>query len=301
LKLLSTLLLAALALTGHGQGGLGQYLQHAAAGDSSPLSEVSPPALNPAPVPVANQPLAPNVGAASAFAVDLDSGAVLFAKNANQERPIASITKIATALVILRRHDPNETVTIPKLPTYGPDDEVIGLTPGEKFKINDLLTAMLVQSANDAGDALAIIDAGNKDAFAARMNAVTSDWGIEGAHFSNPTGLQDKGNEVSAEALEKIGALSIRSQIISNLVATPVAQISNQSGKIYNLHTTDQLLSNGAFQGIKTGYTPAAGECFLGLTKINGHPVITVILGSTNRFGDTQILVDWIKQNYQWI
>jgi D-alanyl-D-alanine carboxypeptidase len=76
--------------------------------------------------------------------------------------------------------------------------------------------------------------------------------------------------------------------------------ISDQSGRVYDLKAIDELLQNGAFTGIKTGYTVAAGQCFVGLTSIAGHPVITVLLNSPDRFGETQALADWIGKTYTW-
>lgn len=238
--------------------------------------------------------------AASAIAVDLDTAQPLYSLHAEDRRPIASITKLATALVILRTHSLDEIVTVPQLPAYAEGDELIGLTPGEKFKVKDLLAALLVQSANDAADTLAIWHSGSKQAFAAEMNKNLAEWDIKNAHFNNPSGLTDAGNGASAHAVAQISLLLLHNPTAARLIQTQTTTIADTAGKTFTLNTTDDLLQTGRFYGIKTGYTPAAGECFAGLTVINGHRVITVILGSTDRFGDTETLANWIGNNYTW-
>jgi D-alanyl-D-alanine carboxypeptidase (penicillin-binding protein 5/6) len=79
------------------------------------------------------------------------------------------------------------------------------------------------------------------------------------------------------------------------------ATIISSAGRRFDVTNTDTLLSGGNFYGIKTGYTLAAGQCFLGLTRINGHEVVTVILGSSDRFGASQALAGWIDRNWQWL
>lgn len=242
----------------------------------------------------------PELSAKAAYAYDRGSGSALYQKNSAQSLPIASITKLATAMVIVHRHQPDQIVTIPKLPVYGPEDELIGLKTGDRYKIRDLLTAMLVGSANDAADSLAIIDSGSREAFAGQMNQLMQQWGISGALFSNPSGLSDAGNSASAAALAQIGLLALKNQTIQSLASKQTGTITSQSGQSLAVTTTNQLLQTGLYQGIKTGYTAAAGQCFVGLTTINGREVVTVVLGSDDRFGETQTLRNWIKNNYTW-
>jgi D-alanyl-D-alanine carboxypeptidase (penicillin-binding protein 5/6) len=243
----------------------------------------------------------PRIPAASAFAVDTASGTVLYAQNAGARRPLASITKLVTIMVILSRHNPTEPVKIPTLPTYSSDDELLGLIPGETYTVRDLVQAALINSANDAADALARWDAGTTAKFAAEMNTKVADWGITGTHFSNPTGLQDTGNYTSAQSLAKIAQLALVSPLIRQTVSESSGVITSTSGRALNLSTTNDLLASGQFYGIKTGYTLAAGECFVGLTRIQDHDVITVVLGAGDRFGATEQLRTWIDQNYQWL
>ncbi len=270
-------------------------------------SQAFPPPLS-ASLPAYQQDAVPHkiseaplqLGAGSAYAVDLDSNQTLYSVRSNEKRPIASITKLATALVILSSHEPIEIITVPTLPAYQPGDEVVGLQPGMKFTIRDMMAALLIQSGNDAADALAINESGSREAFATKMNQLMERWGIVDAHFSNPSGLNDTNNGASAEALAKIGALALQNDLIRELIKIPAATITAQDGRPFQLNTTNQLLHSSTFSGIKTGYTLASGQCFIGLTTIQGHQVITVILGSQDRFGESKLLADWINTTYRW-
>ncbi|HEX7259638.1 MAG TPA: serine hydrolase, partial [Candidatus Saccharimonadia bacterium] len=243
----------------------------------SPVSETMPDyQASTIPIKVVTVPL--QLTASSAYAIDLDSNQTLYSSRSEVERPIASITKIVTALVILESHNPSEIITIPTLPAYSLGDELSGFQPGMQLSINDMLTALLVQSGNDAADALAIIDSGSREAFANKMNRFVDRWSITGAHFSNPSGLVETGNGASAEALAKIGSLALRNPTVTRLIKMPNATITAKDGRALRVTTTNQLLLSGRFSGIKTGYTLVAGQCFIGLTTIQGHQVITVIL-----------------------
>ncbi len=261
----------------------------------------APPATALPALPIRTTTNTLGLSATSAFAVDSDTGTVLFAQNAATRLPLASITKLVTTLVVLSRHNPKDLVKIPHLPDYAQEDELIGLIQGETYTVGDLVHGALINSGNDAADALALYDSGSTTKFAAAMNAKMNEWGITNTHFSNPSGLQDTGNYTSAEALAKIAQLALASPFIRQTVAQSTATITSTAGRSLNLVTTDDLLASGQFYGIKTGYTLAAGECFVGVTRIAGHEVVTVVLNATDRFGVTQDLTNWIGLNWQWL
>jgi D-alanyl-D-alanine carboxypeptidase (penicillin-binding protein 5/6) len=304
MKILALLVVLALHLTGlwtlvpsHPRARLSA---DASTNSTGPMpANASPLAASSIPVKIASAPLSLN--AASAIAVDESTGTVLYSQDVDTERPIASDTKLINTMVILSRHKVTDTVTIPKLPTYQPADEVIGLVPGETYTVGALVQAALIQSADDSADALAIWDAGSATKFSDEMNAKMKQWGITGTHFSSPSGLQDTNNYATASALAKIASLAMTDPFIKQTVDQPSATITSGAGRQITLTTTDDLLASGNFYGIKTGYTPAAGECFVGLTRIQGHEVITVVLGATDRFGATQDLANWIGSNWQWL
>lgn len=255
-------------------------------------------ALDPVPVQTGNEPL--NLNASSAVAVDTTTGTILYSFHPNQKRPIASITKLVTCMVVLSRHGVNDKVTIGKLPTYQTADETLGLEAGQVFTVGDLVKAALIQSADDSADALAIYDAGSTTAFAARMNTLMNEWGITDTHFASASGLQDQNNYSTASSLVKIGELAMTNPTIRADVDETTDTITDSAGQFYNLTTIDQLLYTGAFYGIKTGYTEGAGESFVGITRVDGHQVVTVVLDASDRFGSTQTLVNWIGRNWAW-
>lgn len=241
-----------------------------------------------------------SLGATNVYAIDLVTARALYSKNPRGKRPIASITKIVTAMVILQSHQFNETVTVGDLPAYKPEDEKIGLSSGQQFKLEALMKAMLIQSANDAADALAIYDSGSIKAFSDKMNLFTRLWGIEGTHFVSSNGLIDTDNYATADGLVKLGKLAITNSKIAAEVASSSVVITSLQGQAYSLTSTNHLLQDGRFIGIKTGYTEAAGQSLLGLAKIGDHTVITAVLNSPDRFGETTTLINWIQENYQW-
>jgi D-alanyl-D-alanine carboxypeptidase (penicillin-binding protein 5/6) len=276
-------------------------LSSAAATHSAPAEQVAiaRPPLAPIPVQVGTATL--NLKTASALAIDTGTGTVLHAQNPGQRRPIASISKLITCLVILSRHSVEEIVTVPKLPEYVQGAELMGLVEGEKYRLGDLVTAALVPSANDAADTLAIYDSGSVPKFAAQMNLKMKQWGISGTNFTSPSGLTEDNNYATAQSLARIAQLALTNPTIRDIVKLTNATISSQSGRVFSFNTTNRLLASGAFYGIKTGYTQIAGECFVGLTRINGHEVITVVLGAENRFGASQELANWIGSNWKWL
>ena len=252
----------------------------------------------PLPVPTTTQTLP--LSAVSAYAVDLDTGQVLYSQNDGQRRPIASITKLVTALVIVRSHAPDEIVTVPTLPAYDPADSRLGLASGQRLTVEALLEAMLIPSADDAADTLAITDSGSDAAFSAKMNQLVADWGIADSHFSSPSGLIDANSYTTAQSLAKLAMLALANPLVARITATPTTTIKTTSGTVFVMTSTNDLLRQGVITGIKTGYTPAAGQSLVGLATIDGHPVVTVILGSQDRFGDTVELINYLKETYQW-
>jgi D-alanyl-D-alanine carboxypeptidase (penicillin-binding protein 5/6) len=125
-------------------------------------------------------------------------------------------------------------------------------------------------------------------------------WGLADMHFSNPSGLVDADNYATARGLARLARLDLTNPTVKSLVNTPAATINDQAGANYSLATTNKLLNDGRFHGIKTGYTVAAGESVVSLANVNGHDVITVVLGSPDRFGETTALVNYLQGAYTW-
>lgn len=252
------------------------------------------------PQPILTGKEEPGLMAPSVMAMDVQTGQVLFAKDANTPRPIASITKLATALVILDHHNLDEVVTIPNITPSRPDDAKLGIAPGQKFVLSELIKALLIPSANDVAEALAIWDAGSNANFSAKMNNLVARWGISDMHFNTPSGLIEDNNYASASSLAKLGKLALTSKVIAETVSQSTATLSDKTGNVYPVVSTNKLLEDPRIKGLKTGYTVAAGQSFVGLADIGGHQVITVVLNSPDRFSETASLINWIERNYQW-
>jgi D-alanyl-D-alanine carboxypeptidase (penicillin-binding protein 5/6) len=253
-----------------------------------------------APVPIKQNDSSPAIYAAAVYAVDAKTGTVLYAKNADQPRPIASLTKMMTVLATLRDHKLDEQVIIPQLPAYQPGDALAGLIPGDTMSVKDLVAASLIPSHNDAADTLAIYNSETKDKFYGKMNTIAKEWGMTSATFASASGLQDAGNQASAKDMGVLARLGLYNKTFSELTATKTMKITSGQGRVYTLNTTNDLLDGAKVRGLKTGYTLAAGECLITLSTIQGHDVITVMLGSYDRFGETARLIDWLSNTYSW-
>lgn len=239
--------------------------------------------------------------AKSAIIYDTASGTTLYAKNENESVPMASLTKLMTALVILQNHSPDEIVTIPEgLPTLGASDQKIGVVAGEKFKLSELMKALLIYSANDVANSLAVWDAGSTNSFADKMNAQAKTWSLTDSHFTNAHGLDETNHRSSARDLLTLSSILLHNQKFRKLVDTSNATIYNEKGKPYTFTTTNKDLALPYVYGIKTGLTDTAGQCLVLLAQKGGHEIITVVLNSPDRFQDSKNMVDYTFTNYIW-
>lgn len=300
MKGIATIILALYQLLGihHGPGSK-QLAEVITSSHSQPALELTEPVNRPAePIQLSVQTLP--LTAQSVYAVDVDTMTPLYSLNPEEPLPIASITKMTTALVVLEDHDPNQIITIPNLPAYAADDALLHVTPGQKFRFDQILSAALIPSDNDAADSLALADGGTITAFSAKMNRLVASWGISGVHYSNPSGLTDENNYATAKALVATAKLGLTNPLFAKVTSTPYTTISDTRGKSYDLTSTNHLFGDPRVSGIKTGFTGAAGQCFVALATVKGHKVITVVLGSTDRFGETKQLLDYIERTTTW-
>ena len=253
-----------------------------------------------APLPTSPAELSLNQNNKAAMLYDTQSGKVLYAKNPDEKLPIASVTKVMTALVILQHHGLNETVTIPPLAPQGVGSQAMGIVGGEQFKLSEALIGMLTYSANDMAQALAIWDSGSEAKFVDKMNAQATLWGLGNTHYKDATGLATNGSASSVRDLTTLASVVLHSDFFRFATSQPRYSVSTLSGKRYLVTTTNQLLGTGGVIGTKTGYTLEAGECLLSLTRRQGHEIIGVILGSTDRFGQTKTLLNTTFTTYHW-
>lgn len=264
--------------------------------------ETSQPAARP-PAPVAVPPPAagpvwppeaPAIYAQSAILIDAQTGQTLFQKNADITRPVASTQKILTALLVVEHGSLTDPVTITGADT-GVEPTKLGVRAGQVYPRGELLTAMLVKSCNDAAAALARDVAGNTEDFAAMMNARAAELGATSTHFLNPHGLPAP-QYSTARDMARIAQRVYRVPEIRERTRLPYYRFQFTDGRTRLLESTDKLL--GKFPGVdgmKTGYTNAAGRCLITSATIGGRSFILVQLGSKSSyiFDDAARMVQW--------
>jgi D-alanyl-D-alanine carboxypeptidase (penicillin-binding protein 5/6) len=224
-------------------------------------------------------PPVPQVDARAYLVVDARTGDVLASSNASEEMPIASITKLMTVLLALQHHKLTDVVTVdPRAAAVG--ESSIDLSPGEQLTVHDLVEGALIQSANDAADALALSISQDFPAFARLMNAKAQQLGLHDTHFVRPDGLDAPGEYSTAADVTKLARILMRMPFVRDTVHMETATIAG--GR--TLHTWDDLL--GVVPGIiggKTGHTDEAGWCQVVAERENGVTVYVTMLGSPTR------------------
>jgi D-alanyl-D-alanine carboxypeptidase (penicillin-binding protein 5/6) len=241
------------------------------------------------------------VGARAYVVENAATGEVLAARAPTRRLPMASITKLMTVLVTLEREPLSHVVTVaPGAASVG--ESSIELVPGERLTVRDLVEAALIQSANDAADALAYdVGHGNVGAFVALMNARARRMGLRDTHFTRPDGLDAAGHYSSARDLTLLARVVMHQPAVRHIVRQRTATIAG--GRV--LHTWNDLL--GSFPGligVKTGHTAAAGWCEVGAVRARGFSIYATVLGSPTRAqrnADLAALLRWGLSRYRTV
>lgn len=253
-----------------------------------------------APYPV-NQEISPlpSFTARSVVALDIDSMVGLYQKNPGERVSPASTTKIMTALVALDYYSLNQVLTVGEFEVEG---NMIDLVSGEEITVENLLYGLLVGSGNDAALVLAQNYPGGTTGFLLAMNKKAAQLQLENTRFANPTGLDEEGHFSTALDLARLTVEAIKNPTFSRIVSVPSLVITDVSGqKTHFLENTNELIGKlEGVKGVKTGWTQNAGECLIALTERNGEKIVTVLLGSEDRFGETQALINWVFENFRW-
>ncbi len=233
----------------------------------------------------------PQIFARSALLADYDSGQVLYQKNINQALPMASLTKIMTALIILEEIPEEEIITVGQVWTEG---KSVGLSAGEQFLVSDLVYALLVMSGNDVAEVLAQNYPGGRIAFMARMNEKARQLGLVNTSFVNPHGLDQVGHYSSARDLFALTNYALKNDLFREIIKKNNGLICDLTGNsCYQIEATNELINFPGVLGVKTGYTDQAGGCFVGFWEQEDRRFLSVVLGSSNRFWETQNLLGW--------
>jgi serine-type D-Ala-D-Ala carboxypeptidase (penicillin-binding protein 5/6) len=262
-----------------------------------PLPAIPTPA--PYPTNVNGVYPASEITAEGVVILDIDSNVYLYKRNEEELLSPASTTKILTALVSLEAYGLDDIVTIKSVATEG---QVMGLVPGERMTVENLLFGALIHSGNDAAWALAEHYPGGVDAFVAAMNAKAQALHLTKSTFTNPAGYDNPAHKMTPLDLAKLGSIALRNKTIAKMVAIPQITVSDVTHTYFHpLTNVNQLLGKiPGVGGIKTGWTEDAGENLITLVERGGHRVIIVVLKSLNRFADTTQLIDWVFANYRW-
>ena len=253
------------------------------------------------PVRIAETPF-PTISAKSHIIIDVPTNTVLSSKDANLPLPPASTAKLATALASLKIYKLDEEITIPQFCTQV-DGTKAELVQGQKFYVSDLVKALLVYSAGDAGCTLSIGKVSYAD-FIGLMNQVATGAGLKSAKFTNPIGLDDADGEnlASAEDLAKLGMFAVKNEFIKEVVRLKEFDLRDLDGKYSKkLANTNKLLTEiPESVGIKTGTTTGAGEVLIYEYAKDKTDLIIVVMGSVDRFKDVKDSLAWVLNSYQW-
>jgi D-alanyl-D-alanine carboxypeptidase (penicillin-binding protein 5/6) len=246
-------------------------------------------------------PAPPVILARGAILMDADTGVVLWGNAPDTPRPMASTTKIMTALLVLEDGRLDDTVTVsPKAAKVG--ESSLHLKAGETLTMRDLLYGILLRSANDGCVAAAEHIAGSEAAFIQRMNAKAAELGCTRTHFTNPNGLHDARHYTTPRDLAAIARAAMQYPEFRKIVSTPTYTIERSINKYdRRLKARDySFLTNypGA-AGVKTGYTKQAGHCFVGAARRGPFTLLSVVLHSPSFNNETTALLDWGFKNFR--
>ena len=210
--------------------------------------------------------------------MEASTGDVLYAKNSRQRRSIASATKLMTVLVALQRTDLDDVYTAANYHA-APGESQIGLRPGERMSVRDLLRATLLPSANDAAAAIAVGTMGSTKAFVEEMNKRAAALGLRDTHFTTPVGLDDLGNYSSARDLAKLAVRLRGYEFFRRTTDLPRATLRSGSRKRTVINRNTLVRNVDAVNGVKTGHTNRAGYVLVGSARRAGVTVVSVVLG----------------------
>ena len=243
----------------------------------------------------------PQINARAFVVIDRNSNMVLYGKNENQKRKMASTTKIMTATIIIENYNLKDIVTISKK-AAGTGGSRLGLKSGDKISVLDLLYGLLLCSGNDAAVALSEYAAKDIPHFCELMNKKANELGLKSTHFESPHGLDSDGHFTTAYELATLTNYALKNKTFKNIVGTKNYTI-NINGYPKNLNNTNELLGvlDGVY-GVKTGFTNGANRCLVTACKRNNMDIICVVLGcDTKKFRTTDSikLINFVNSNFE--
>lgn len=256
--------------------------------------------LLPYPVKIQNYQSPDQLTAQAATVIDNDTGVILLQKEPDLRHLPASTTKLMTALVALENCLPQTAVKVGFVQNEGSN---MGLRSGDVLTVESLLYGLLVNSGNDAAYTLAYSCADSYQDFIMAMNKKAKDLGMVNTHFQNPAGFDDKYQYSTASDLTKLSRAAVADPLIAKIVKTKSIVVNDVTGtKTYYLENVNKLLGVvPGLEGVKTGKTDGSLENLVTYTRRDGHGIITVVLGSQNRFDESRNLIEWAFANHTWL
>lgn len=258
--------------------------------------------------PIMDQiPEKPVVDSEAAFCIDADTGKVYYAKNPDKRMYPASTTKMMTAILALEMGDLNAVTTVSENAGYTDEGQDIGLSPGDRIKLSELIRAALMHSANDSTVAIGEQVGGTEPIFLRMMNLKAQAIGAWHTQYTNTNGYSDLNHYTTARDLATIARYGIyHNNIFRKLVNTREGAIKWQSKggaeKKHDLYNTNRLLHlHDWIDGVKTGTTPLAGNCLVAYGRKEGRNIITVVLNSGNRYQDSLSMFNYAFRAYSKI
>lgn len=232
--------------------------------------------------------------AASEIAMELSTGTVLKEGNADARLPMASTTKIMTAIIIVEDCNLDEVITVPDN-AVGVEGSSIYLKKDEQIDIRDLLYGLMLRSGNDSATALAVHHSGSVEKFVETMNARARKIGAGSTNFTNPSGLPDNNHYTTARDLCKIACYAMQNQTFREVVSA-----RSYKGKFRTYANKNKMLySYEGANGVKTGYTVKAGRCLVASAERDGMDVVTVVLNCPDMYERSKALLDNVFENYK--
>jgi serine-type D-Ala-D-Ala carboxypeptidase (penicillin-binding protein 5/6) len=276
----------------------------------APASTVASPSMPDAGPPAAHR--APDLTASSAVSIDLTSGLQLYNKNGDQRVAPASTMKMVTVLVASRILGPSELITIVESDLYlGEDYSQMGLMAGDVATVESLLYGAMLSSGADAALALARVagqrlDPGTPDPiarFVEEMNAFALEHSMLNTSFANPVGVDEEGHYSSARDLVRAAEQMLDDWLLSRVLSTPeiVVAVGGPNAREMYLFSTNQFLLTGDSVGGKTGTTELAGQCLVNIVRRGDHTIVTVVMGSEDRYLDTSSLLEDMGTRFRFV
>lgn len=238
----------------------------------------------------------------SEIVIEKTSKRILYSHNPNQKLPIASTTKIITALTVIENFDLNKIITV-KPETVGIEGSSIYLKEGEKYTVRDLLYGLMLRSGNDCALTLAKELCGETSNFVKLMNKLAKNYGAVNTNFTNPHGLHDDNHYSTAEDLALITCEAMKNLIFKQIVSSKnytATEISTGNKKLW-VNKNKMLTRFDGSTGVKTGFTIKAGRCLVSSAQKNNMEIICVVLNSPQMFERSEELLSQAFNEYKLV